>query len=53
LRVPTLPRGGFNVSAADGAAEAGVVATWDGLRLEVEEVEDGRAVRVLVTKAEG
>ena len=33
-------------------ATTGSTVEWDGLRLEVEEIEEGRAVRVLVTKAE-
>lgn len=32
-------------------ATTGSTVEWDGLRLEVEEIEEGRAVRVLVTKA--
>jgi putative hemolysin len=32
-------------------ATTGSTVEWDGLRLEVEEIEDGRATRVMVTKA--
>ncbi len=44
--------GGLITHLAEDDAEASTVVTWDGLCLEVEEVEDGRATRVLVTKAE-
>jgi putative hemolysin len=44
--------GGLITHLVDGDAVSGTVTRWDGLRLEVEEVEDGRATRVLVTKAE-
>jgi putative hemolysin len=33
-------------------ATTGSAVEWDGLRLKVEEIEDGRATRVLVTKAD-
>jgi putative hemolysin len=33
-------------------ATTGSTVEWDGLRLEVEEVHEGRAIRVMVTKAE-
>jgi putative hemolysin len=33
-------------------ATTGSAVEWDGLRLKVEEMEDGRAIRVLVSKAE-
>jgi CBS domain containing-hemolysin-like protein len=45
--------GGLITHLVEGDADAGTVTTWEGLRLEVEEVEDGRAVRVMVTKLEG
>jgi magnesium and cobalt transporter len=41
--------GGLINHLVEDDAEAGTVATWDGLRLEVEAVEDGRATRVKVT----
>jgi putative hemolysin len=44
--------GGLVTHVVDGGAETGTVATWDGLRFEVEEVEDGRPILVLVTKVE-
>jgi putative hemolysin len=44
--------GGLITHLIEGDAGAGTVVTWDGLRLQVEEVEAGRATRVLVTKAE-
>jgi magnesium and cobalt transporter len=44
--------GGLVSHVVEGGAETGTVATWDGLRFEVEEVEDGRAILVLVTKVE-
>jgi len=44
--------GGLITHLVDGDAVSGTVTSWDGLRLEVEEVEDGRATRVLVTKME-
>jgi putative hemolysin len=44
--------GGLIAHLVVGDTQAGVVATWDGLRFEVEEVEEGRAIRVLVTKAD-
>ncbi len=44
--------GGLITHLIEGDAAAGTVATWDGLRLEAEEVEDGRATQVLVTTVE-
>lgn len=44
--------GGLIAHLVAGDAAAGTVTVWDGLRLEVEQVEDGRATRVRVTKAE-
>lgn len=41
--------GGLIAGVVEGDADAGTVVTWDGLRFEVDEVEDGRATRVLVT----
>lgn len=43
--------GGLIAHLIEGDADAGTVTVWDGLRFEVDEVEDGRATRVLVTKA--
>jgi len=44
--------GGLISYLVEGDAEAGTIENWFGLRLEVEEIEDGRVTRVLVTKAE-
>jgi magnesium and cobalt transporter len=44
--------GGLVADLVEGDAAAGTVVTWDGLRLEVEEVDEGRATLVLVTKGE-
>jgi len=44
--------GGLIAHLVNGDAVEGTVTKWDGLRLEVEEVENGRAKRVLVTKEE-
>ena len=44
--------GGLITHLVEGDAGAGTVAVWEGLRFEVEEVEEGRVTRVLVTKAE-
>ena len=44
--------GGLINYLVEGDAEAGTIENWFGLRLEVEEIEDGRVTRVLVTKAE-
>ena len=41
--------GGLIAHLLDGEVVVGGTASWDGLRLEVEEVDDGRATRVLVT----
>ena len=43
--------GGLVGHVLGGEAAVGSTADWDHLHLEVEEVEDGRATRVLVTKA--
>ena len=40
--------GGLVAHLLDGEVVVGGTASWDGLRLEVEEVDDGRATRVLV-----
>jgi len=39
--------------SAKDEATIGSAIEWDSLRLEVEEVEDGRATRVLVTRITG
>jgi putative hemolysin len=44
--------GGLISHLVEGDTDTGTVASWDGLRFEVEEVEEGRATRVLVTKGE-
>jgi len=41
--------GGLVAHLLQGDAMVGTTVTWDGLRLRVESVEDGRATRVLVT----
>jgi len=41
--------GGLVTDLLEDEATIGSTVEWDGLRLEVEEVEDGRATRVLVT----
>jgi len=41
--------GGLVAHLLDSEVGRGSTVEWDGLRLEVEEVEDGRATRVLVT----
>ena len=41
--------GGLIAHLLNGEAVVGGAASWDGLRLEVEEVDSGRATRVLVT----
>jgi putative hemolysin len=43
--------GGLITDLVEGDTDAGTVVTWDGLCFEVDEVENGRVVRVLVTKA--
>jgi putative hemolysin len=43
--------GGLVTHLIEGDANEGSIATWDGLRFEVKELEDGRLTRVLVTKA--
>jgi len=42
--------GGLVTDLLEDEATIGSTVEWDGLRLEVEEVEDGRATRVLVTR---
>jgi putative hemolysin len=42
--------GGLVTDLLEDKAAIGSAVEWDGLRLEVEEVEDGRATRVLVTR---
>jgi putative hemolysin len=42
--------GGLVTDLLEDEATIGSAVEWDGLRLEVEEVEDGRATRVLVTR---
>jgi putative hemolysin len=44
--------GGLIAELAEGDADSGTVVTWDGLRFEIDEAEDGRVLRVLVTKFE-
>ena len=44
--------GGLIADLVEDVADAGTVVTWDGLRFEVDEVEEGRVVRVLVTKVD-
>jgi len=44
--------GGLVAHLLEGEAVSGSQVEWDGLRLEVEEVADGRATRVLVSKVE-
>jgi len=44
--------GGLVALLVEGDADTATVVTWDGLRFEVNEVEDGRVVRVFVTKIE-
>jgi putative hemolysin len=43
--------GGLVTHLVRGDTTIGAAAEWDGLRLEVEQIEDGRVARVLVTKA--
>jgi len=40
--------GGLVTDLLEDEATIGSAVEWDGLRLEVEEAEDGRATRVLV-----
>jgi putative hemolysin len=44
--------GGLISHLVAGDASPGTATVWDGLRLEVEEIQDGRATRVRVSKAE-
>jgi len=44
--------GGLVTHLIEGDANEGTVVTWDGLRFEVKELEDGRLTRVLVTKVQ-
>jgi putative hemolysin len=43
--------GGLISHLVDGEVEAGTTVTWDRLRLQVDEVVEGRPIRVMVTKA--
>jgi putative hemolysin len=44
--------GGLISHLVDGETRAGTTVTWDGLDLQVEEVRDGRPVRVMVSKSD-
>ena len=44
--------GGLISHLADGDPETGATVNWDGLNLRVEEVHEGRVIRVMVTKEE-
>jgi putative hemolysin len=45
--------GGLVTDLLEDKAAIGSAVEWDGLRLEVEDAEDGRATRVLVTRITG
>ena len=44
--------GGLVTDLLEGGAAVGSTVEWDGLRLEVDAVDGGRAIRVLVSKVE-